>query len=135
MAPDIVGHSTLPSLASHPDTSTNFSKSWTGRQFKPNTVVSAFLSISMVDSLVCEDMSASTLPTLILGISATLIQLTTDSPQSVDRGVPCHAILELLNLLNPPPAQKTYEEKKSYPPPTNRRRAYGDGQATRYIWQ
>ena len=41
MTPYIVGHSTLPELASHPDKSTDISKSWTGGNFKPNTVVIA----------------------------------------------------------------------------------------------
>ena len=83
---------------SHPDTYTNLSKSCTGRQFDPNTVVSAWLSISMVDPLLCEDVDASTLPNLMVQISATLIQLSTNSPQVMDWGVPWHTFLECLDF-------------------------------------
>ena len=41
MDPEIVVHSTLPAIASYSYTSTNLSKSFTGRQFEPNTVVYA----------------------------------------------------------------------------------------------
>ena len=36
-----VVQSTISALTSHSDTSTDFSKSWIGRQFEPNTVVYA----------------------------------------------------------------------------------------------
>ena len=98
MATEIVGHLTLPELASHTGTSTNISRSWTGRQSEPNTAVSGWLLISMVDSLLCEDVAASTLPTLTVRILASLIQLSTYSSQSIDRGVPCHAFLERLDF-------------------------------------
>ena len=81
MASEIVGHSTLPELASHPDTSTYISTLWMGRKFDLNTVISAQSSISMVDSLLCEDVAASTLPALMVQISAILIKIPTDSPE------------------------------------------------------
>ena len=94
MVPEIMGHPTHPALTSHLDTSTNISKSWFGRQFEPNIIVSAWLLISMVDSLLCEDVAASTLPTWMVQIEANLIQLSTNSPYLIDWVVPCHAFLE-----------------------------------------
>ena len=70
MAPEIMGHSTLPELAPHQDTSTNLPKLWIGKKFDPNTVVSAWLSIYIVDSLICKDVVNWTLPTLIVKIAA-----------------------------------------------------------------
>ena len=52
----------------------------------------------MVDSLLCEDVSASTLPTLLVQIADNLVQLSIDSPQSIDKGIPCHALLERLDF-------------------------------------
>ena len=50
----------------------------------------------MVDSLLFMDVAASTLTTLMLQIADNLVQPSTDSPQSMDPGVPCHAFLERL---------------------------------------
>ena len=91
-------HSTLPALAPQPDTYTDLSKSWIGKQFEPNTVVSAWLPISVVDSLLCEDVADSTLPILMIQIADNLVKLSTDSPQLIDRYIPCHAFLERLDF-------------------------------------
>ena len=98
MSTDIVVHSTLPALASYPDTSTNLPKSWTVRQFETTTVLSALLSLSIADSLLCKDMADCTPPTLIVRIANTLVQPPTNSLQLINWGVPCHAFLEHLNL-------------------------------------
>ena len=84
MTQDIMGQSTLPLIASHPDTSSNIQKSWIGEEFDTNTVLSVWLSISMADSLLCKDVAASTISTLMVQISANFIQLLTKSPQSID---------------------------------------------------
>ena len=84
MASEIVVHTTLPALESQRDKSTNLSKSLTGRQFATNTVISAWVSISVVDSIICEDVVASTLSTLMVKKSATLIELSTKSPHLID---------------------------------------------------
>ena len=52
----------------------------------------------MVDSLIFEDVDASTIHTLMVIIAANLIQLSTDSPQLIYQGVPCHALLECLDF-------------------------------------
>ena len=69
-----------------------------GKKFEPNTFLSAWLSISIVYSLICKDVAASTLPTLLVLIAANLMQLPTDYPQSINQGVPCHAVLERLDF-------------------------------------
>ena len=76
MAKEIVGDSALPALASCPDTSTNIVKSWIGRQFEPSTVVLAWLSIYVTESLLCKDVAKWTLPTLNVQISTTLLSST-----------------------------------------------------------
>ena len=98
MAQDIGGHSTTPALASHPNTSTDLPKSLIRSQFEPNTIVSAWLSISIAGLLLCKDVTDWTLPTLILLIDATILQPPTDSLKSIDWGVPCQAFMERLDF-------------------------------------
>ena len=57
MDPEILGKSTLPSLASYLDTSIDLSKYLISRQFEPNTGVSALLLISIPELLICKDVA------------------------------------------------------------------------------